>query len=84
MDASNAPIETRRETFARWQPQAAVRYALNPKTQLYVAYGEAFRTGGFNPIPGPGAIFEAVFAPETVRSLEGGIKLRDLPLEGRL
>ena len=82
--ADGALIERRRETFARWQPQAALRWALSPKAQLYTAYGEAFRTGGFNPIPPPGAIFEAVFAPETVRSLEGGVKLRDLPLQGRL
>lgn len=82
VNQSGALIEQRRETFARWQPQAAVRFALNPKAQLYLAYGEAFRTGGFNPIPPPGAIFEAVFAPEVVRSLEGGLKLRDLPLDG--
>ena len=82
VNQSGALIEKRRETFARWQPQAAVRFALSPKAQLYLAYGEAFRTGGFNPIPPPGAIFEAVFAPEIVRSLEGGLKLRDLPLDG--
>jgi len=83
VDATEALIERREETFARFQPQAAISYALREDVQLYVAYGEAFRTGGFNPIPGPGAIFEAVFPEEVVRSLEGGVKLRNLPLDGR-
>lgn len=83
--ANGQPVGARREeTFRRWQPQGALSYALTDNARLYVAYGEAFRTGGFNPEPGPNAIFEAVFAPEVVRSLEGGVKLRNLPLDGRL
>lgn len=82
-DATGALIERREARFARFQPQAAAGYALSPDAQLYIAYGEAFRTGGFNPIPGPQAIFEAVFPEEVVRSLEGGLKLRNLPLQGR-
>lgn len=84
VDESGALVERRQETFARFQPQAAAAYALSDKAQLYLAYGEAFRTGGFNPIPGPGAIFDAVFPEEAVRSLEGGVKLRGLPLSGRV
>lgn len=84
VDTTGALIERRETTFARFQPQAALAYALNAKVRLHLAYGEAFRTGGFNPIPGPNAIFEAVFPEEVVRSLEAGVKARRLPLGGAL
>jgi iron complex outermembrane recepter protein len=69
-------IESRSVDFQRWQPRFAVRYSLTDDLNVWASWGEAFRSGGFNPIPGPGAIWGPTFAPEVARSSEIGAKLR--------
>lgn len=73
---SGRRIEARTADFSRWQPRVAVRYSLTDDLNLWASWGEAFRSGGFNPIPGPGAIWGPTFAPEIARSAEIGAKLR--------
>lgn len=80
--ATGAVLDRRGATFARVQPQLAARWRVREGVVAYAAYGEAFRTGGFNPIPAPGAIWKARIEPETTKSLEAGVKLRDLPGDG--
>jgi len=82
--ASGAVLDDRSATFGRLAPQAAVRWRISANAVAYATYGKAFRTGGFNPIPGPTSIWKARFEPEITRSLEGGVKLRGLPGDGRL
>ena len=81
---TGAAIDRRDATFERVQPQAAARWRLNEDALVYAAYGEAFRTGGFNPLPGANSIWRAQFAPETTRSLEIGWKRRGFPADGRI
>jgi iron complex outermembrane receptor protein len=82
---ANGPVLDRRgATFDRVQPQAAARWRISDDVIAYAAYGEAFRTGGFNPLPGPASIWKARFEPEATKSLEVGLKLRGLPAGGRL
>ncbi|MGZ6016893.1 MAG: TonB-dependent receptor, partial [Phenylobacterium sp.] len=35
-------------TFDDWQPQAILRYTMNPGLTLYASYSRGFRSGGFN------------------------------------
>jgi iron complex outermembrane receptor protein len=62
-------------TFDAWQPKATLSWRPEEGTLLYATYAEGFRTGGFNPAPGPGSVWEARFEPETTRSAEIGAKL---------
>ncbi len=74
--ASGRRIERRDADFERVQPRLAARYALTPALNVWASWGEAFRSGGFNPIPGAGAIWGPTFEPEVARSAEIGFKLR--------
>lgn len=67
-------LETRTAAFQRVQPRVAARYSLDNKTHVWASWGEAFRSGGFNPIPGPASIWGPTFAPEVARSTEIGLK----------
>ncbi|MBU6372021.1 MAG: TonB-dependent receptor [Alphaproteobacteria bacterium] len=82
--ATGAVLDRRSATFARVQPQIAARWRVRDDLVAYATYGEAFRTGGFNPIPAPTSIWRARFEPETTKSLEAGVKLRNLPLDGAI
>lgn len=84
--ATGALIEQRSGSFSRLQPRVAVAYDLDdldvldfewmPMTRLRASYGEAFRPGGFNPVPGPTSIWSSRFRPEITRSVEVGIWFR--------
>jgi iron complex outermembrane receptor protein len=82
--AIGALIDRRDAAFTQAQPRLALSWRPGQAVSLYAAYGEGFRTGGFNPLPGPGAIWSARFEPEVTRAFELGVKLRDLPGDGRL
>lgn len=73
---SGRRIEARSADFSRWQPRIALRYSLSDDVSLWASWGEAFRSGGFNPIPGPTAVWGPTFAPEVARSAEIGVKFR--------
>jgi iron complex outermembrane receptor protein len=64
--------ETKRTSFAEWQPKATLRYRLSDSWSMYGSYGKGFRSGSFNP---SGASFgEPVFKAETATTYELGIK----------
>jgi iron complex outermembrane receptor protein len=69
-------------TFDRWQPKVSISYDLSDHHMLYASYAEGFKTGGFNPPPGPTDAFEDVYGPEETKSYEVGAKT--LWLDGRL
>ncbi len=75
-ETTGAQIDRREESFSRAQPRLALAWSPTADLTLYASYGEAFRTGGFNPIPPPGAVWEAAFAPEIARSREAGLRWR--------
>lgn len=62
-------------TFDAWQPKATVSWRPADGALAWASYGEGFRTGGFNPAPGPTSVWKARFEPETNRSVELGGKL---------
>lgn len=79
-DAATGSVRARdTATFERFQPRVAALYGFGGPAQggnLFAAYGEGFRTGGFNPAPAAGSIWQARFDPEVTRSLEAGGRLR--------
>lgn len=60
--------------FDKWQPKVSVSYELAPQKMVYVTYAQGFKTGGFNPIPGPTDFFPGIYAPEATTSYEAGVK----------
>lgn len=80
--ATGAVIEDRSGSFARLQPQVGASYRFElgdgqATRDLTVRgrYAEAFRPGGFNPVPGALSIWRPVFAPEITRAWETGFAL---------
>jgi iron complex outermembrane receptor protein len=66
------PVETKRTSFAEWQPKVTLRYRLGESSSAYGSYGKGFRSGSFNP---SGASFgEPVFKAETATTYELGFK----------
>jgi iron complex outermembrane recepter protein len=81
---TGARIDRRSADFTEPQPRLALSWRPSRSLTIYGSYAEGFRTGGFNPIPGPGSIWRARFEPEVAKSIEFGAKFRDLPGDGRL
>ncbi len=50
-------------------PKITLHYQLTPRTLTYLTYSQGFKSGGFN-----GGFLQAPFAPERLKSYEGGIK----------
>jgi iron complex outermembrane receptor protein len=77
ISVGGALVDRRGARFERLQPRLGLSYALLPERLVaFAAYGEGFRSGGFNPRPGPGSAWRAEFEPEVTRSLEAGIRVR--------
>jgi iron complex outermembrane receptor protein len=74
--ATGAQLERRRATFERFQPRIGISYEAFDNAYIYANLAEGFRTGGFNPAPGPTSVWRAQFAPEITRSAELGVKTR--------
>jgi iron complex outermembrane receptor protein len=72
--ASGARLGFDQAVFDAWQPKATVSFRPAAGTLAWVTYAEGFRTGGFNPAPGPNSPWEQRFEPEVVRTLEAGAK----------
>lgn len=72
--ATGARLGDDQAVFDAWQPKATVSFRPTPGVLAWASYAEGFRTGGFNPIPGPASVWQARFAPEAVRSAELGVK----------
>jgi outer membrane receptor protein involved in Fe transport len=75
VSAAGAPLGRDEATFDAVQPKATLTFRPQPGALLYATYAEGFRTGGFNPVPGPSSVWRARFEPEVTRSLEAGAKL---------
>lgn len=74
--ADGSFIDDRGDVFARAQPKVSLAFRpfgeARGRSVLYASWGQAFRTGGFNPLPDADDIFAASFAPEVARSVEFG------------
>ncbi|MDA5194558.1 TonB-dependent receptor [Govanella unica] len=67
-------VEQRSKTFDNFQPKISLSYKLDADSLIYATYGQGFKTGGFNPLPGPGDTFTATFKPEKTQTVEAGAK----------
>jgi iron complex outermembrane receptor protein len=74
ISAAGTPFSRAEATFDAWQPKATLSWRPGEDALAYATYAEGFRTGGFNPAPGPTSVWEARFEPETTRSAELGAK----------
>jgi iron complex outermembrane receptor protein len=74
--AAGAEVDRRDVSFKKIQPRVAIGFTPTEDLYFYGVYGEGFRTGGFNPLPGASSIWKARFEPEVTRSLEVGVKAR--------
>lgn len=81
--ANGTLISNREGTFERFQPRVAANYDFGI-ANLYASYGEAFRPGGFNPLPSPTSIWKAAYRPEITTSFELGAKLRPTATSAQL
>lgn len=73
--ATGAALDEDAATFDALQPKATVSFRPRPGWLAWGTYAQGFRTGGFNPTPGPNSPWRERFEPETVRSLEAGLKV---------
>ena len=73
--ATGAALGSDQAVFDSLQPKATVSFRPNAGWLAWATYAEGFRTGGFNPTPGPSSPWRQRFEPEVVRSLETGLKL---------
>jgi iron complex outermembrane receptor protein len=61
-------------TFSDTQPKLSLAWKLTPGVMLYATYAEGYKSGAFNPPPGPGAFFPLVVQQEGTDSYELGLK----------
>ncbi|MDR7156968.1 iron complex outermembrane receptor protein [Sphingobium xenophagum] len=80
--ASDALVAQRVQTFDKWQPKISLAWRPNANLTAYVTGAVGFKAGGFNPLPGPADVWEAVFPSETTKSVEVGVKAQSS--DGRL
>jgi iron complex outermembrane receptor protein len=73
---SDTLVARRARTFEKWQPKLSLAWHPTRAFTAYVTGAVGFKAGGFNPLPGPTDIFEAVFPAETTRAIEAGLKAR--------
>lgn len=66
----------RSRTFDKWQPKVSLAWRPSEDLTAYVTGAIGFKAGGFNPPPFPPVAYNTVFASETTRSLEAGVKAR--------
>ena len=61
-------------TFSDTQPKVSLGWKLTPDVMLYTTYAEGYKSGAFNPPPGPGANFPLIVQQEGTDNYELGIK----------
>lgn len=71
---TGALVEAREKVFDKVTPKISLAYRVTADHLLYATYGQGFKTGGFNPPPGPGDIHQSVFRPEKTKAFEAGVK----------
>ncbi len=80
----NDPARIRSKTFSKLQPKFTARYKITQDKAVYVTYGLATRSGGFNPVGSRATVLSVdkdltstvqdQFPSETSRSWEAGFK----------
>jgi iron complex outermembrane recepter protein len=80
--ADGIQIRSLDASFDKWQPKVAISYDLSDDHMIYANYAVGFKTGGFNPPPGPTDDFKDIYGPEDTKSYEVGAKT--LWMDGRL
>ena len=62
-------------SWSAFDPSAALDYKITEDVMTYLSYRQGFKSGGFQPLFPPTATVAATpFAPEKVKSYEGGLK----------
>jgi iron complex outermembrane receptor protein len=61
-------------TFSDMQPKLSLRWKATEELMLYGTYAEGYKSGAFNPPPGPGVAFPLVVEQEGTDNYELGIK----------
>lgn len=64
-------------SWSKTTPALALNYHWQKDLMTYAKYSTAYTSGGFDPIAGPGmgaAVFAKGFDPETIKSIEFGLK----------
>ena len=64
----------RQHAFDKWQPKLSLAWRPSSDFTAYVTWAIGFKAGGFNPAPFPPVEYQELFASETTRSLETGVK----------
>ncbi len=64
------------QTWTKTTPALSFNYFWDDRTMTYLKYATGYTSGGFDPISGPAtaAAFVKGFKPETLKSIEGGLK----------
>jgi len=71
---SGTVFSERSATFDKFQPKVSLAWQVTPEHLLYATFAQGFKAGGFNVIPGPTDIHQAVFPAETTLAVEVGAK----------
>lgn len=71
---SGALLRASADVFDEFQPKLTLRWRPDDRVTAYASYAEGFKTGAFNPEPGPLAEFAEDVPPETTRGVEFGLK----------
>jgi len=61
-------------TFSKAQPKASLAFRATDEAMVYATYSQGFKSGAFNPPPGPGAGFPLVVDNEVSKNYEVGAK----------
>src|SRR6185295_9072080 len=61
-------------TFSDWQPKVSLAWKPSDALMLYATYANGYKSGAFNPVPGPGAFYPLVVKQEGTDNYEVGLK----------
>jgi len=65
---------TDQSTFSDFQPKLSLAWKPTDALMAYATYAEGYKSGAFNPVPGPGATFPLVVEQEGTDNYEVGLK----------
>lgn len=67
-------IRRDKAVFSDWQPKASLAYHPTDNTTVYATYSQGYKSGSFNPPPGPSATYPLVVEQEGTDNFEAGFK----------
>ena len=74
--ATGTVFAQRARVFEKWQPKLSLSWKPSDDLTAYATGAVGFKSGGFNPLPAPGDVWQAVFPAESTKSFEAGLKAR--------